>query len=185
MRSTRTNSEKKYFKRFITQVPFYGFAVICIDDNELRKLAANISTTKIIRTGFHRESDIKCIKLRHKANETIFDVIVKEQSQTITNIKLPLHGAYNVNNALAAIAVGLQLNVKPEIIKKSLNSFKGVQRRLTELWSNNNIRVVDDYAHHPTEINNVLPDYVHLKLTRASFQKELDVEARRGSDPLQ
>mgnify|MGYP006217131353 FL=1 len=53
---------KNYFKRFITQVPFYGFAVICIDDNELRKLAANISTTKIISTGFHRESDIKCIK---------------------------------------------------------------------------------------------------------------------------
>ena len=66
---------KNYFKRFITQVPFYGFAVICIDDNELRKLAANISTTKIIRTGFHRESDIKCIKLRHKANETIFALI--------------------------------------------------------------------------------------------------------------
>ncbi len=151
---------KNYFKRFITQVPFYGFAVICIDDNELRKLAANISTTKIIRTGFHRESDIKCIKLRHKANETIFDVFVKEQNQTIKNIKLPLHGAYNVNNALAAIAVGLQLNVKSEIIKKSLNSFKGVQRRLTELWSNNNIRVVDDYAHHPTEINNVLKGLV-------------------------
>ena len=73
---------------------------------------------------------------------------------------MPLHGAYNVNNALAAIAVGLQLNVKPEIIKKSLNSFKGVQRRLTELWSNNNIRVVDDYAHHPTEINNVLKGLV-------------------------
>ena len=87
---------KNYFKRFITQVPFYGFAVICIDDNELRKLAANISTTQIIRTGFHRESDIKCIKLRHKANKTIFDVFVKEQNQTIKNIKLPLHGAYNV-----------------------------------------------------------------------------------------
>jgi len=156
---------KNYFKRFITQVPFYGFAVICIDDNELRKLATNISTTKIIRTGFHRESDIKCVKLRHKANETIFDVFVKEQNQTIKNIKLPLHGAYNVNNALAAIAVGLQLNVKPEIIKKSLNSFKGVQRRLTELWSNNNIRVVDDYAHHPTEINNVLKGLVDKRLS--------------------
>ena len=150
----------KHFKRFITQVPFYGFAIVCIDDYELRKLVNKISTTKIIRTGFHRESDIKSINLRHKTNEVVFDVFVKEHHQVIKNVRLPLHGAYNVNNALAAIAVGLQLSIKPEVIKKSLNTFTGVQRRLTELWSNNNMKVIDDYAHHPTEINNVLKGLV-------------------------
>ena len=151
---------KKHFKQFITQVPFYGFAVVCIENDVLHKLVNKISTTKIIKTGFHKDSDIKSINLRHKNNEIVFDVFVKEGNQVIRNVKLPLHGAYNVNNALLAIAVGLQLNINTGIIKKSLNSFSGVQRRLTELWSNNNMKVIDDYAHHPTEIYSVIKGLV-------------------------
>ncbi len=151
---------KKYFRQFIMQVPFYGFAVVCIDDYELRELVNKISTTKIIKTGFHKNSDIRGFNLRHKNNEVVFDVALKNKNQEIRNIRLPLHGVYNVNNALAAIAIGLQLNIKSSIIKKSLNSFSGVQRRLTELWSNKNIKIIDDYAHHPTEIESVLKGLV-------------------------
>ena len=157
--STFQNLEQ-YFKKFITQVPFYGFAAVCIDDINLQKLVTKISTTKIIKFGFHKYSDVRSFNLRYKKNEVIFDVDIKAQKKIIKNIKLPLYGKYNVNNALAAITISLQLNIKPAIIKKSLNNFSGVQRRLTNLWSNNNYQVIDDYAHHPTEIENVLKGLV-------------------------
>ena len=72
-----------------------------------------------------------------------------------------MHGNYNISNALAAIAIASELNVNHGTIKKALSKFSGVQRRLTQLWDKKNVKIIDDYAHHPTEIKNVIEGLNH------------------------
>ncbi len=144
------------FKKFITQVPFYGFAVVCIDDPSIRKIVNKITTANIITYGESKKSDIQSKKIRHSSNGVVFNVELKKIDKTIKNISLPMHGNYNISNALAAIAISSELNVNHATIKKALSKFTGVQRRLTQLWDKKNVKVIDDYAHHPTEIKNVI-----------------------------
>ena len=150
---------RKSFKKFITQVPFYGCAVVCNDDKHVKKLISKITTTKIIKYGFNSDNDIRAINIRFKDNKTIFDLSIKEESNKIKkfrNFSIPLVGKYNVHNALATIAVAIHVGIKVTQIKKSIDSFKGVERRLTYIGTIKNVEIIDDYAHHPTEIHNVL-----------------------------
>ena len=150
---------KKSFKKFITQVPFYGCAIVCNDDKHVKKLISKITTTKIIKYGFNSDNDIRAINIRFKDNKTNFDLSIKEESNKIKkfrNFSIPLVGRYNVLNALATIAVAVHVGIKVTQIKKSIDSFKGVERRLTYIGTIKNVEIIDDYAHHPTEIHNVL-----------------------------
>ena len=150
---------RKSFKKFITQVPFYGCAIVCNDDKHVKKLISKITTTKIIKYGFNSDNDIRAINIRFKDNKTNFDLSIKEESNKIKkfrNFSIPLVGKYNVLNALATIAVAVHVGIKVTQIKKSIDSFKGVERRLTYIGTIKNVEIIDDYAHHPTEIHNVL-----------------------------
>ena len=150
---------RKSFKKFITQVPFYGCAIVCNDDKHVKKLISKITTTKIIKYGFNSDNDIRAINIRFKDNKTNFDLSIKEESNKIKkfrNFSIPLVGRYNVLNALATIAVAVHVGIKVTQIKKSIDSFKGVERRLTYIGTIKNVEIIDDYAHHPTEIHNVL-----------------------------
>ena len=149
------------FKKFITQVPFYGFSIVCIDDPSIRKIVNKITTANIITYGETENSDIQSKKIRHNSKGVVFNVELKKINKTIKNISLPMHGNYNINNALAAIALASELNVNHGTIKKALSAFSGVQRRLTQLWDKKNIKIIDDYAHHPTEIKNVIEGLNH------------------------
>ncbi len=144
------------FKKFITQVPFYGFAVVCNDDPSIRRIINKITTANIITYGEAKGSDIQCKNIRHNSKGVSFNVEIKKINKTLKNISLPMHGNYNISNALAAIAVASELNIRHVAIKKALSKFTGVKRRLTKLWDKKNIKVIDDYAHHPTEIKNVI-----------------------------
>ena len=150
---------RKSFLKFITQVPFYGCAIVCNDDKHVKKLISKITTTKIIKYGFNSDNDIRAINIRFKDNKTNFDLSIKEESNKIKkfrNFSIPLVGRYNVLNALATIAVAVHVGIKVTQIKKSIDSFKGVERRLTYIGTIKNVEIIDDYAHHPTEIHNVL-----------------------------
>jgi len=150
---------RKSFLKFITQVPFYGCAIVCNDDKHVKKLISKITTTKIIKYGFNSDNDIRAINIRFKDNKTNFDLSIKEESNKIKkfrNFSIPLVGKYNVHNALATIAVAIHVGIKVTQIKKSIDSFKGVERRLTYIGTIKNVEIIDDYAHHPTEIHNVL-----------------------------
>ena len=150
---------KKSFKKFITQVPFYGCAIVCNDNKHVKKLISKITTTKIIKYGFNSDNDIRATNIRFKDNKTNFDLSIKEESNKIKkfrNFSTPLVGKYNVLNALATIAVAVHVGIKVTQIKKSIDSFKGVERRLTYIGTVKNVEIIDDYAHHPTEIHNVL-----------------------------
>ena len=150
---------KRNFKKFITQVPFYGFSVVCNDDLYLKKLIMDIKSTSIIKYGFSKNSDIRALNVKVKNDSVVFDVennLVKNNKKIIKNYQLPMLGSYNILNALVGIAISLKLKLPQQKTKKALKNFDGVARRFTKIDRINNNLFIDDYAHHPTEIDSVL-----------------------------
>lgn len=150
----------KAFRNFVENIPFYGVAFICTDFPDTENLYKDIKYRKLISFGFNKKADIRAFNIKIINYLTYFDVFINKkalnQSKTIKNIMIPLPGEYNIRNALGSIAVALELGIKEDIIKKSLLSFKGVERRFSFVGEVNGIRIIDDYAHHPTEIKNTL-----------------------------
>ncbi len=153
-------SLKLSFKKFIQNIPFYGFSVISADHTETQSLNSEISDRKIITYGLNPQADIRGTNIRTKSDKVIFNIEIFNQTnispKIIENISLSMPGNHNVQNALAATAVALELGIDLFLIKNALNKFKGVKRRFSILAKINNITVVDDYGHHPEEIKSVL-----------------------------
>ena len=145
---------RQSFKSFIEKVPFYGFAVLCYDNHTLCNLASEINDRKIISYGFAEKTDICCKNLVVTEHGVAFDVAINIPYKTklLKNLHLPIYGRHNVLNALAAIAIAIKMDFDEEIIRHSLQNFLGVKRRLTVAGTVNDITIIDDYAHHPTEI---------------------------------
>ena len=144
---------KSAFIQFAAKVPFYGFVVLCLDEPALQDIMPNIKK-KIITYGLNGQADLQAVELVHKQNRTRFTVI--RGGSELGSIELQIPGKHNVQNALAAIAVGLELGVSFENVKKGIEKFTGVFRRWEVKADVKNITVVDDYAHHPTEIKATL-----------------------------
>ena len=153
-------SLKSSFKKFIQNIPFYGFSVISADHTETQALNSEISDRRIVTYGLNPQADIRGINVRTKENKVMFDIEIFNQTnispKIIDNILLSMPGNHNVQNALAATAVAIELGIELDIIKNALGKFKGVKRRFSVLAKINNITVVDDYGHHPEEIKAVL-----------------------------
>lgn len=144
---------KSAFIQFASKVPFYGFVVLCLDEPTLQEIMPKIKK-KIITYGLNGQADLQAVDLRHKESQTSF-LVIKEGTE-LGEITLHIPGKHNVQNALAAIAVGLELNVPFAKVKAGIEKFTGVFRRWDVKADINNILVVDDYAHHPTEIATTL-----------------------------
>ncbi|MDR2902616.1 MAG: UDP-N-acetylmuramate--L-alanine ligase [Lactobacillales bacterium] len=147
---------KAAYTLFIEKTSFYGFTVACADHPVVRDVIAKINGRKIITYGFDKSADVHADHLRLVKGITVFDVFVRQKNQKFLKIKdvsLSMLGRHNVSNALAAIAVALQLGIKESTIKKALLKFEGIQRRLTKRGCAGDVCIFDDYAHHPTEIN--------------------------------
>ena len=148
------------FRNFVENIPFYGAAFICTDFPDTENLYKDIKYRKLISFGFNEKADVKAFNIKINNNLTYFDVFINKsdiiESRTIQNIIIPLPGDYNIRNALGAIAIALELGIKEDIIKKSLLEFKGVERRFSFVGNVNGISIIDDYAHHPTEIKNTI-----------------------------
>lgn len=151
---------KKAYASFIEQIPFYGFAVLCIDHPEVQTLAARIQDRRIITYGLSRQADVRAVNLTMDSNGSRFDVHftsrAEKDTQIITDFHLPIIGQHNVQNCLAALAVGWQLGFSEDVLRKGICKFEGVKRRFTKTGEVNGITIIDDYAHHPTEINATL-----------------------------
>jgi UDP-N-acetylmuramate--alanine ligase len=154
------DNAKAAFQTFLTNLPFYGFAVLCIDHPEVQALAARIKDRRIITYGTNPQADIRAVNLRSGADGERFDVEVaargNEESHVIRDILLPMHGHHNVRNALSVIAIAQELELSDAIILKALRSFNGVKRRFTKTGEGQGIVVIDDYGHHPVEISATL-----------------------------
>ncbi|PCI47371.1 MAG: UDP-N-acetylmuramate--L-alanine ligase [Alphaproteobacteria bacterium] len=153
-------AEKEAFRTFVENVPFYGFAVMCIDHPEVQALIGRITDRKIVTYGFTPQSDVRCTELRFEEGSAIFNVeiINREQArpEILSEVRLPMPGRHNVLNALAAIAVAHEMGVKADVIRKAFVKFSGVKRRFTNIGKVAGITIIDDYAHHPVEISAVL-----------------------------
>ena len=150
---------KKSFLKFIHKTPAVGKSFLCIDDKEIKKLIPKIKNKNFLTYGFSKKANFRIFNAIYKKNYSVFDlrICIKGFKNTvIKKIRLNLIGRYNVLNSVSAIAVGLHIGIKINIIKNSLKKFTGIQRRLTKVHERNNKEFFDDYAHHPTEIKSVL-----------------------------
>lgn len=145
---------KGAFLQFAAKVPFYGFVVLCLDEPALQDIMPQISKKKIITYGINPQADLQAADIVAKGNTTTFTVM--HEYAELGLIKLQVPGLHNVRNALAAIAVGLELNVPFMKVKDGLEKFTGVYRRWELKAEIGGISVYDDYAHHPTEIKATL-----------------------------
>ena len=144
------------FVRFVENIPFYGFAVLCADHPEVQALIPRVSDRRIITYGLGVNADVRAMNLRLDRGGADFDVLVANrttnESRTIEGLRLPMFGQHNVQNALAAIAVAQEMGLSDDVIRRALGGFSGVKRRFTKTGEAHGITVIDDYGHHPVEI---------------------------------
>lgn len=156
---------KEAFYNLIEAIPFYGFAVMCIDHPTVQALVGRIEDRRIITYGVNPQADAHLLNIDLKGGKSQFDVLIRDRKKgdvLIENLMLPMPGHHNALNATAAIAVAFELGIPPDTIRSALASFAGVKRRFTFTGEWNGVSIFDDYGHHPTEIAAV------LKAARAS-----------------
>jgi len=144
------------FDTFVSNIPFYGVAVCCIDHPEVQALVGRISDRRVITYGFNPQADLRIIGLTYEAGIARFDVVLASEGDVIEGLSLPMPGDHNVSNAMAAIAVARHLGISHDDIRAALDGFGGVNRRFTRVGEVGGVTVIDDYGHHPVEIAAVL-----------------------------
>ena len=140
---------KSAFTEFANKVPFFGFVVLCLDEPALQDIIPLINK-KIITYGISPQADIRAINISHNKNLSEFTVLYK--GEKLGQIKLNVPGIHNVKNSLVAVTIAREMGIDFSIIKKALESFTGVYRRFEKKYDED-VMVVDDYGHHPTEID--------------------------------
>jgi UDP-N-acetylmuramate--alanine ligase len=148
------------YQAYVENIPFYGFAVLCVDHPKVQALAARVQDRRTITYGFNPQADFCAVNVRPGKEGSTFDVIARRRGSGVAlameDVFLPMAGGHNVQNAVAAIAVARELGVEKGAIRAGLKNFSGVRRRFTTTGYWNNVRIVDDYGHHPVEIAAVL-----------------------------
>jgi UDP-N-acetylmuramate--alanine ligase len=150
---------KRAFCEFIENVPFYGLAVLCVDHPEVQSILSRIQDRRIVTYGFSALADLRAENVEPNGVGSSFDAVVFERDgerRTIEGIQVPIPGRHNVQNALAAVAVAIELGIPDEQIVTGFERFEGVKRRFTKVGEIDGATVIDDYAHHPVEIRAVL-----------------------------
>ena len=147
------------FGEYINKVPSFGKSFICIDDKNNSKLIKSLKIKNYNTYGIHQDSNFRISKPIQTKDWSTFDLIIRLTGKkvfTINNFKIPLIGLHNIRNATASIAVAISLGIPIYMIKNGLKKFKGVQRRFNKVFDYKGVSFFDDYAHHPTEIKEVL-----------------------------
>jgi UDP-N-acetylmuramate--alanine ligase len=151
---------KGAFRSFVENLPFYGFAVMCIDHPTVQDMVGLIEDRRVITYGENPQADFRLLDVDSSGGNTRFRIHIRDRKRgsemTLDKLVLPMPGHHNALNSTAAIAVAYELGVTPEKIREGLASFGGVKRRFTRTGDWNNVTVFDDYGHHPVEIAAVL-----------------------------
>jgi len=140
---------KQAFIEFANKVPFYGAVIVCLDDANIRSILPKIDR-RTISYGFTPQAQLRAINIEQSAFESTFTVIFEDEVLGEITIKSP--GEHNIKNALGAVAVGLELGMSFKNISSGLERFQGVFRRFQPKLDTEKLIVIDDYAHHPTEV---------------------------------
>ncbi|MBK8161121.1 MAG: UDP-N-acetylmuramate--L-alanine ligase [Rhodospirillaceae bacterium] len=148
------------YEEFVKNIPFYGFAALCIDHPVVQAMIPRLADRRIITYGFSPQADIRATELEMAPSGSTFTVVVsdrfRETEREIKGMRLPMVGQHNVQNSLAAIAVANEMGVDDDTLRKGLAGFGGVKRRFTRTGEVAGVTVIDDYGHHPVEISAVL-----------------------------
>jgi UDP-N-acetylmuramate--alanine ligase len=144
------------FFQFVSNIPFYGLAVLCTDHPEVQALVGRLTDRRVVTFGFNAQADVRAVNLRYEKGVARFDILLQSEEIEIADCTLPMPGEHNVSNALAAVAVARHLGMKGEEIRAALAGFRGVNRRFTRVGEVNGVTIIDDYGHHPVEIAAVL-----------------------------
>jgi UDP-N-acetylmuramate--alanine ligase len=148
------------FATFVENVPFYGFGVLCLDHPEVQTLIPQLLDRRLLTYGFNRQADVQAIDVGPESAGMRFTAVIGPRVRggelTLERLHLPMFGRHNVQNAVAAITVASELEIAPTHIRRGLSTFQGVERRFTITGEAGGVVVVDDYGHHPVEIEAVL-----------------------------
>lgn len=147
------DSLREAFLSFMNKVPFYGAAIVCLENEDLRRLLPSVHR-RCITYGLSSDADIYAVDIKKGFMSVSFDVMHK--GENLGNFSLPVPGLHNVLNSLACIAVAMELKMKPEKVIEALNKFSGIQRRFELKGDEKGVKVFDDYGHHPTEVKATL-----------------------------
>ena len=157
------DAAKDAYVEFIENVPFYGAAILCLDHPEVQAILPRIRDRKVVTYGFSAQADVRGDNVTPVPGGNDFDVTVRSRdgsTRVIEGVHLPMPGRHNVQNALAAIAVALEMNVDDARVAKGFAAFDGVKRRFTKVGEvaidSGAVTIIDDYGHHPVEIRAVL-----------------------------
>jgi UDP-N-acetylmuramate--alanine ligase len=154
------DAARSAYRAFVENIPFYGFAVMCIDHPEVQSLIGTIRDRRIITYGTSPQADARLVSHRFEEGESLFGVLLSDRrtgaERLIDELRLPMPGGHNALNATAAVAVAEELGVSDEAMRSALAGFSGVKRRFTRTGAHDGITVYDDYGHHPVEIAAVL-----------------------------
>ena len=136
---------REAFKNFVQNIPFYGFAVLCIDHPEVQALIGKVTDRRIFTFGFSPQADVRAVNVRTNIGESIFDVVIRErvdsEERVIKDVRLPMVGDHNVSNSLAAITVALELGIPDDKIVSAFDGFTGVKRRFRSRWRHHHRRL--------------------------------------------
>ena len=151
---------KAAFRQFVASIPFYGFATLCIDHPVVQRMMPEIPERRLITYGLSASADIRATNLTASDEGMRFDVMISRRidagMEMIPDVLLPMLGEHNVLNCLAAISVALEMGISDQAIRDGLKNFRGVGRRFEFKGSADGIMVIDDYGHHPVEIEAAL-----------------------------
>ena len=153
------NDLKKYFTQFVEKVPSFGKSFICIDDKFTLNFIKSLKHKNYYTYGTNVKSNFLIKNIIQKKELTEFDLFINlpnKKKQKIKKIKIPLLGIHNVRNSVAAAAVAMTVGISNKEIKEGLLKFKGVQRRFNKIFNYRGVSFFDDYAHHPTEIKELI-----------------------------
>ncbi len=155
---------KGLFLKFLEKVPSFGKSFICIDDKNNNEIIKNIKIKNYYTYGTNKKSNFLIKNISQYRELSVFDINIKlpgKKFSTIKNVQIPLLGLHNIRNATAAAAVAITVGISKKIIVQALKEFKGVQRRFNKIFTYRKTVFFDDYAHHPTEIEEVLKGVKH------------------------
>ena len=151
---------RQAFEAFVGNIPFYGFAAMCIDHPVVQAMIPKLSDRRVLTYGMSPQADVRAVDLRLGRTGARYDIVISdaqsERARTIADLFLPMFGRHNVQNSLAAAAVAEALGLGDDALRAALGNFRGVKRRFTKTGEWNGITVIDDYGHHPVEIAAVL-----------------------------
>ncbi len=163
------NKLKKKFTEFAEKTPSFGKTLICLDDKNNKTILKKIKNQNIVTYGLNEKSNFRIKNIKLQSDASIFDIEINlpnQKKKYCKSFKIPLIGIHNIKNCCASIAIAIMMGISVKLIKKAILEFKGVQRRFNFIFEHQKSIYYDDYAHHPTEI------YELLKSTRSVYKSK-------------